>query len=89
MLYTAELIPKDRTIMSAIHCMRVGSGRVVLGREGVCSGEKWATRARGDGIIAVVLVSLLLAVWRDNTGYLYIQLTVSPYVLDILFYTYI
>lgn len=48
--------------------MRVEGVGVVLGREGVRSGEKWITRARGDGIIAVLLVSLLLRVWWDNTA---------------------
>lgn len=31
-----------------------------LGREEVRSGEKWTTRARSDGVIAIIRVSLLL-----------------------------
>lgn len=54
-------------IVSAIRCMSAGGVGGLLGREGVGSGEKWITRARGDGIIAAILVSVLLRVWWDNT----------------------
>ena len=40
--------------------MLVGCVETRLGREVARSGEKWATRARGDGVIAIIRVSLLL-----------------------------